>query len=367
MTADRTTNALLKSLITSDDIVTEVSVVEALNREELFSLGVALWKILPKRQMGHGVETFEGPLKYNETSSDEQRRLLQLWFRLNNTSIHLTEPLPKPFEAPPKPEQNPLKEPVDFAIQYLNQCGLDFEGWETTYLFFDIEDGDMRQVERATYEEWRKASTEQEPADTKELRIIVDSLEHAEEIKKEFQDAGISLPSIVVAEQTTKEIENLYRVRSIKSHYQVNNFEEFTPFWHAVNILHWYHECYMAEWKNAIIDRFGTHYRRNVLANSLQCIALSAFEIGRSYEALKKKKFEGAALTGLKVKSGLRAAATATNLKHRNLRSARFSRIAQLVDQFGLDQAARICEREGLGGWQGIKKQWQRRKENRDM
>lgn len=67
-------------------------------------------------------------------------------------------------------------------------------------------------------------------------------------------------------------------------------------------------------------------------------------------------------LRGMKVAGGARNSAHQTNRKHVPLRNQRLSRMAELVPRLGVDNAARRCEKEGLGGWQGIKQQWNRRK-----
>jgi len=68
----------------------------------------------------------------------------------------------------------------------------------------------------------------------------------------------------------------------------------------------------------------------------------------------------GNATRGEDVLNGARDAAQQRNLKHMPIREARFARMRNLVHKIGVENAARQCEAEGLGGWQAIKKQWNR-------
>ena len=72
------------------------------------------------------------------------------------------------------------------------------------------------------------------------------------------------------------------------------------------------------------------------------------------------------ALRGRKVARGFRSAAEATNRGHKAMRDARFSRMGELAPRLGVENAARQCEAEGLGGWQAIRRQWDRFKEKPD-
>jgi len=76
---------------------------------------------------------------------------------------------------------------------------------------------------------------------------------------------------------------------------------------------------------------------------------------------------EDLALAGRSNRKALKTAGEETAKKHESLRKKRFKRMAELIPvKKSVEKAARECEAEGLGGWQGIKKQWDRHKENRD-
>jgi hypothetical protein len=86
-----------------------------------------------------------------------------------------------------------------------------------------------------------------------------------------------------------------------------------------------------------------------------------AGEIAEALALLRiKYAWEPDALRGRAVGNGLKDAAAITNARHAPLRERRFARMSELVPKVGVENAARICEAEELGGWQGIVKQWGR-------
>lgn len=90
-------------------------------------------------------------------------------------------------------------------------------------------------------------------------------------------------------------------------------------------------------------------------------IARIAFLAGvRWAQADLKWREEKHAIRGTKVAGGERNSAHKTNAKHEPLRNRRFSRMAELVPEMGVDKAAAQCETEGLGHRDAIKKQWNR-------
>ena len=95
---------------------------------------------------------------------------------------------------------------------------------------------------------------------------------------------------------------------------------------------------------------------------TVAAVAWKAFLAGRHAQAAFMKAIEVDALRGEKVAGGSRNSAQNTNRRHEDLRKRRFARMEQLVRQLGVDRAAAQCSSEGLGSWEAIKKQWNRRK-----
>jgi hypothetical protein len=76
---------------------------------------------------------------------------------------------------------------------------------------------------------------------------------------------------------------------------------------------------------------------------------------------------EDLGLTGLPVVRGQKSAAARTNALHALPREKRLARMKTLTATLGVEKAARQCEAEGLGGWQAIRRQWDRfRDKNQD-
>lgn len=104
----------------------------------------------------------------------------------------------------------------------------------------------------------------------------------------------------------------------------------------------------------------------HITAGKADQAAAFAFAAGRLWATASMKwAWERDALTGQKNLAGSSKAGEATSRQHGPMRERRFARMAELVQQMPVEKAARTCEAEGMGGWQGIKRQWDRRK-NRD-
>lgn len=102
------------------------------------------------------------------------------------------------------------------------------------------------------------------------------------------------------------------------------------------------------------------------LQEHMATVAVKAFIAGQHFRAALGKEHESDAVRGEKVAGGARNSAHATNARHAASREQRFARMRELVPEMGVDAAACQCEVEGLGSWQGIKKQWNRHEKSRD-
>lgn len=78
------------------------------------------------------------------------------------------------------------------------------------------------------------------------------------------------------------------------------------------------------------------------------------------------KAREALSLKGRENTLRLKSLGEMTAAMHGPLREKRFTRMAELIPELGIENAARQCEAEGLGGWQGIKRQWDRFQKKRD-
>lgn len=126
------------------------------------------------------------------------------------------------------------------------------------------------------------------------------------------------------------------------------------------------HYAIMREWLEAFdrmeIARAGT-------PPDLAAFGMWAERCGRLQERLfwragvdpaTRDTRESLAVTGRKVRLAQKAGGAEGNRKHASDREKRFVRMRDLVPSLGVEKAARQCEAEGLGGWQGIRRQWHR-------
>ena len=98
-----------------------------------------------------------------------------------------------------------------------------------------------------------------------------------------------------------------------------------------------------------------------IAENNAEDAARLAFQAGVQWGLAQMKwQWESDALRGEKVAKGLREAARQTNAAWVVQRERRFARMKQLVLNRRAENAARDCEAEGLGNWQGILRQWNR-------
>lgn len=99
----------------------------------------------------------------------------------------------------------------------------------------------------------------------------------------------------------------------------------------------------------------------HIAAGKADQAAAFAFSAGSLWATAKMKwAWEREALTGQKNLAGSSKAGEATSRQHGPMRERRFARMAELVQQMPVEKAARTCEAEGMGNWQGIKRQWDR-------
>lgn len=112
----------------------------------------------------------------------------------------------------------------------------------------------------------------------------------------------------------------------------------------------------------------GEDMERSLAEGDAQRAAAYAANAGELLALLWfKHNWQADSLRGRKVGRGLSEAAEKTSLAHRPLRERRLARMRELLAEgHKIENAARYCEAEGLGGWQAIQRQWNRWKEKPD-
>jgi hypothetical protein len=139
----------------------------------------------------------------------------------------------------------------------------------------------------------------------------------------------------------------------------------------AENSAQWIAAHWLAEY-NALKQGRERLEAGDVTPENLSRMLMAAEEMGRLQERMwwragvdpiSGEKREALALTGRPVKRGQKDGAAITNKAHAAMREARFARMKELVPDLGVENAARQCEAEGLGGWQAIRRQWDRYRE----
>lgn len=320
------------------------------------------WERVPKREFGHGIETYVDSIELAK-ATPEQSSLVLLVSSLRGEAKRRNVKLG--FERTEEtPDHLPFRHVIDVAIETLKQCGVVYEGWNTTYLWYDPSDSGWRQIYRGPFETYLShvSSIEHE---LRRPTIVVSDDESEARVRSEFDESGNPVPRIIRLDRENIDPQLWTDAKSIRHLFRFDNFEPNTPFWHALNILYWYNDVYLYHWDSLINFPRLPRLNRHETALEMASAAGAAVEIGKSLDALIKKPMETHALRGMKVISGAKRAASANNRLHSSLRTRRYARMIQLVPSIGVDNAAAQCEVEGLGNWSAIKRQWNRNK-NRD-
>lgn len=258
-----------------------------------------LRSVVPARERGHGIETYKGFIKPWEAESAEVQ-----------SAAHLANflELQKRMFFRRSIDHCPQKDAIELAISTINANGIRFEGYRATYVYWHSEKRQWVQLKSKIGSAICK----------KKIEIMT----------------GGDVESITSLDEVTAELESwrsMYPWRachSLHTHFRCDAFEQFTPIWHALNILDW-QEMYRTA--RGRLERLIPDVRDE--AFDLSTISRAAFEIGRCYEALLKKPFEPHALRGI---STLEAAGKAGEA-----RRGTFASQTQLV----LDEMDRLIER----------------------
>lgn len=318
------------------------------------SLIADVWARCPKREFGHGVEIYTDAMKLDEVSDPSERNTIELYRRMRWIARR------RHIELGFGPDQRsavhtPLTSAIRAAEDFLESCGIDYEGWQDTRLFFNHATMQWHQIPLEEYERlWDGNVRFFEPS------ILVSDANHEEQLRKEFLDRNLRVPILIRTDREASNEEILLLSRSLPELLRAERFEPNTPFWHAINILSWYHSHCLPTWNELINNKGHSNWGRNEIAEETMTMIGAAYEIGRSHDALIKKPYEPHALRGMKVIASARKGALQTSIANEPLKRRRMERMKELIHSTSVDGAAATCETEGLGSMQAIKRQWYR-------
>lgn len=320
-------------------------------------------EIIPKREFGDGLETYLDAIEPRHANDLDEYYLACLY---NDTIRNLgyRRRGASSLGGEISDFHQPFRSSVNAAINVLVESGICFEGWYSTYLWQHPTTKEWFQVARTDYEAYERQCYDDGRSPLEPKFIAIDE---AHEVKffAKFAELKLEPPEILRVDLDEDNPQLWTTAQPLSMCYHRNLFEPNTPFWHALNILAHYFQEFRSRWDEVVEKNSWRSQGRKDVARSMIATSRAAIAIGRSHEALEKKRFEPHAIRGLKVSRGLNAAANQSNLQHRELRNSRFQRMAMLVPEIGVDSASAQCEAEGLGKWETIKRQWNRHK-NRD-
>lgn len=346
-----------------NDSATSWSYFKTLSESDLKELAAKIWNACPKREFGHGVETYTDVLKENETNNPESIQLICRFNDIKNVAHYRNIELSF-GKLLKRTSTNPMKEPLDYAISTISRCGVEYEGWNRTYLWQHPQTLDWHQVQADYFEDTLKSAFNS--ASTRPITVWIDSAEQEQEFLKQFENTDIEIPLIIRADLQDTNPDAWISAKPLNVIYNCDLMEPNTPFWHCLNILNWYHHHYEAGWSELFESGGLKNWDQEVIVEEVSKLAEAAYEIGRSYEALLKKPIETDALRGKKTLSAARQGGEIRSAEHKSSRESRFKIMNDLVPKIGVDRAAVECEILGLGHWTAIKRQWNRAAKKRD-
>lgn len=278
-------------------------------RSELIEI---LNSALPKTERGHGLQTFHGAIAPRHACSIEEAE-----------GAVLLEGLMRKKESLWGFDNDPFGESYDFAVNYAKRCGLNYEGWSETYLYWG-ESG------------WVQVSS----ADAKQIIAVREvRLAELDDLPRE--------QAIEAFRALELDCDAWQNVRPISLLFRLDSFEPYTPLWHALNMLNFI-DSYREDLRPEI--EFGTDGDKRLSAD---LIAHTALAVGRSWQALLGKPAEKHAFRGMKV---IKGASDGGNGRRDTLApdtSARLAKMEHLVPTLGVKGAAEALYRKGIGASAG--------------
>lgn len=240
---------------------------------ERVELAEILESVLPRVQRGHGMETFHDSISPRDAEDWIQAEAAELLQGLRRRSEET---------ASVQGLENTLQQPIDAAIAELRKLGIRYSNWHSTYLYWDTSTRSWTQVDQVKAVE---ILAQREAA-------WLDILALPEGDRK----------AAVLALDTRGQAWN--HCQPLHFLFRLDRFEVFTPLWHALNILN-FHDEYSSIMDLLLDGQAYAHCQPSEVVADVAILTRASLEIGRSFEALRKKPMEAHALRGVKT---LRAA-----------------------------------------------------------
>ena len=314
---------------------------------ELLELEAAIIAFLPERKRGDGVDSWIGPIPKHEARTHPEYHaafLLQ--------SVYRRLSLLKADRESPQSIDDPdyvglFYNPLECAEQILCDVGINYQGWQKTYLYFSKK-----------YDCWTQIDTELGDKFSK-IRMDFDLY------RASLIDESIDIQNKAL--EVYRKWINVAEWRNAQTLAQLNRFEEiFEPYtveFHALKILQYFDSVLRDRSENS--DEAGTlHIDSRVHDGKAIFYGEIGFLIGRHYEAISKKPYEPHAIRGMGTLSSSQAGAEARRAKFLDRSQATLREMKRLRDAgHSISRAAEIAATNGFGTSQGAnRKLWNRRR-----
>lgn len=323
-----------------------------LTEEQATELASLLIERLPQKEYGHGIEIYRDAIGPEDAQNEEHFDMANLLFSLRRwPKAHVPETTGRPETW--GTALNATEPALELAYETLKALGIDEPDWRRTFVWQHPKTGEWFQADTLQVEEY----LEKDPwgpvlvANERQHELWLDGV-------KDYPDA--SRPEIIDISKPESEEQFWKTSRNLAWHFRNMAFEPFTPLWHALNIISHY-ERSVAPFLSKRSKKSGFKTIKKLDGTFVSIVVDGIFEMGRSYETLRKKPIERFATLGQKISKAQQLGAEMTNSTHAHMRMKRLARMQELVEKLGVSSAAAQCEKEGLGTANAVRRQWYRR------
>lgn len=289
--------------------------------EECFAM---LCEVVPVVEKGDGIEVYRDFLSAAEAKDEETYHAAWLLDGIRSR-INRKEPREGISAF--------LQEAVSYAEQVLLQHGIEFEGMHSTYIYWDA-DGQLVQLRQdigaalfERTERWRNELVYNLPDESK-----------------------VTLEAAIMRNEHRLDLYPWRRATHLYAAWRAGRFPEYSAIDHAIALLNSYHFFQSSFWLALNPQYYGYIGNKGERGVAALHLARSAFQIGREYEALRKKPFEIHAIRGIKTVKSASAGGETVSRRNQLHRENVLSAMRTYVEKgFSVSRAADLVARSGLG------------------
>jgi hypothetical protein len=244
-------------------------IVDLLSDEDCDELFAMLNDEVPQRTWGDGLETYPDYIRPHEAKSVQIGAAARLLWEMRNFP---RTKYSRNFER----LESPFRDARRLAHDVLYTHDVVFEGWQNTYFYWQP----RRKI-------WLQIKG-------KRREIIVQKRKQIQDRRMEAVVNELDFRQLLRAERAWMSAYPWRRCQSLAYLWRFDHFEPFTPLWHALQILGC-HSGFREEFSEETRYGQGEVSPKAYAGHLLRSVEIG-IQIGTSYEALKRKRYEEPAI-----------------------------------------------------------------------